>query len=95
MTHGPPPHDRPPGEKPMWPGFLLGFFVVAPAVAFLAIAIQTGMGIVSIAVVVGAFVLLFQRDRFLRGIGTGVLAAIAVALIVLFVACYQYIQDTS
>ncbi len=91
----PPSYDGPPGKrKPMWPGFLLGLFVVAPLLAFLTAA-GPGFGALVIGAVIGSFVLLFLRDPFLKGIGAGVLTAGALAVLVLFVACYQYLQDSS
>lgn len=95
MTDHPPSHDGPSGkQKPMWPGFLLGLFVVAPAVTFVSV-LGPGFGFLMVVVLIGSPVLLFLRDPFLRGLGAGVLAAAAIVLIVLFAVCYSYIQESS
>jgi hypothetical protein len=87
--------DTPPpgGKKPMWPGFLIGALGVAPAAWFLSMLGAPAVAPIGLITVVVAFALLFMRDPMLRGIGAGVLAAGAAAVLVLFIACYQYLQD--
>ncbi len=92
---GPPQHGPGGQKKPMWPGFLLGLLVIAPALVFLSVAGAGMMPAVLLTVVVGSFALLFARDPMLKGIGAGVLTALAAGALVLFIACYQYLQDQS
>ena len=74
-------------------GYALGVTVPLPVAVF--VGGVTGNAVVAVVVglvvVVGSFVLLVQRgDDFLRGLGAGVLTAIAVVLLV-FGACFAMI----
>lgn len=83
------------GDKPMWPGFLLGMFVLAPVLAVVGMGLAQGMFAVAAIAVIASFVLLLQRNPMMRGIGAGILAAMALGLLILLGMCYAYLNESS
>lgn len=82
----------------MWPGFFAGLIgLPVLVVAVLATGIAASLGEVAVVVggivVVAAILLVTRPDPFQRGLGAGMLVAMALAPIVLIGLCFAMIDN--
>lgn len=89
-------NDAPQPEGSMWPGFFVGLVgLPVLAVAVLATGLVGGESGVLLAgvAVVGAIVLVTRPDPFQRGMGAGMLVALALTPIVLIGLCFAMLDQ--
>lgn len=89
-------NDDRPGS--MWPGFFAGLvglplLVVALLAAGIAETLGAGLVVLGGIAVVGAIVLVTRPGPFPRGVGAGMLVAMALAPIVLIGLCFALVDN--
>lgn len=91
-------NDDPQRPGSMWPGFLVGLvglplLVVALLAAGIVETLGAGLVLLAGIAVVGSIVLVTRPDPFPRGLGAGMLVAMALAPIVLIGLCFALIDS--
>lgn len=91
-------NDDPQRSGSMWPGFfvgLVGLPLLAVGLLAAGLAETLGAGLVFLGgvAVLGAILLVMRPDPFQRGLGAGMLVAMALAPIVLIGLCFAMLDE--